>query len=73
MMQGIVEWDQNEPMGKVRIRDLYEETARLEGVKYQGGYSVPVLYDTKKKLIVSNDSMDIAWMLAVDFAELHSV
>eukprot|EP00281_Chroomonas_sp_CCMP1168_P015603 CAMPEP_0206215816 /NCGR_PEP_ID=MMETSP0047_2-20121206/2395_1 /ASSEMBLY_ACC=CAM_ASM_000192 /TAXON_ID=195065 /ORGANISM="Chroomonas mesostigmatica_cf, Strain CCMP1168" /LENGTH=215 /DNA_ID=CAMNT_0053638133 /DNA_START=91 /DNA_END=734 /DNA_ORIENTATION=- len=72
-MQHAITWHEDEPhRGCKRVRELYTETADKEGVNYTGVVSIPILYDSKKGLIVSNDSIDISWMLAVEFADYHS-
>ncbi|KAL3691745.1 hypothetical protein R1sor_005396 [Riccia sorocarpa] len=47
------------------IRDLYE----LADPDYSGRYTVPVLWDTKKKTIVNNESSEITRMFNDEFNE----
>lgn len=56
-----------DPYGdSVNIRDVYERT----GAKSGGGvYSVPILWDTVKNTIVSNESSEIIRMLNSEFNE----
>lgn len=61
-----VEWEQQGPSSGVpvtHVRDLYLQT----NPRFDGAFSVPILYDTKTKAIVSNSSIDIAVQLATQF------
>jgi putative glutathione S-transferase len=49
--------------GVKNLKELYE----LADSNYTGGYSVPLLWDRKKKTIVSNDSVAIIRMLYAAF------
>ncbi|KAL1958117.1 hypothetical protein VTO42DRAFT_5157 [Malbranchea cinnamomea] len=48
------------------LRDLYLKA----DPGYQGRYTVPVLWDTKRETIVSNESSEIIRMLALEFDDL---
>jgi glutathionyl-hydroquinone reductase len=49
--------------GAKNFKELYETADPA----YQGSYSVPVLWDRKKKTIVNNDSAEITRMLFTAF------
>jgi len=71
-MRGQVAWHEKEPIkGYKRVREIYDESCKTLNVKYTGAVTLPVLFDTKRGVIVSNDSMDISWCLAVEMASLH--
>ncbi|ONK81595.1 uncharacterized protein A4U43_C01F30930 [Asparagus officinalis] len=52
--------------GAKNIRELYE----LVNVNYSGRYTVPVLWDTKLKTIVNNESAEIIRMFNSEFNEI---
>jgi putative glutathione S-transferase len=45
------------------FKELYEKA----DPDYEGGYSVPLIWDRKKKTIVNNDSVEIIRMLSIAF------
>jgi glutathionyl-hydroquinone reductase len=49
------------------IRDVYERAAALKDGETGGIYSVPILWDTVQKTIVSNESSEIIRMLYSEF------
>ena len=56
-----------DPINNVElIKDLY----LLADPNYNGRFSVPVLWDTKTKIIVNNESSEIIRMFATEFNDL---
>jgi putative glutathione S-transferase len=56
-----------DPINSVElIKDLY----LLADPNYNGRFSVPVLWDTKTKIIVNNESSEIIRMFATEFNDL---
>lgn len=51
--------------GFKNLKEVYEKA----DPEYKGGYSVPVLWDRKKKTIVNNDSVQIIRILSTAFDE----
>jgi putative glutathione S-transferase len=49
--------------GFKNFKEIYEKSDE----NYTGGYSVPVLWDTKKKTVVNNDSVGIIRILSTAF------
>lgn len=64
-------YPKNEPdplLGALSIRDVYERAVEsFPGVSTGGVYSVPILWDTVKNTIVSNESSEIIRMLNSEF------
>ncbi|XP_059065708.1 uncharacterized protein LOC131061430 isoform X3 [Cryptomeria japonica] len=52
--------------GAKTIRELYE----LASINYSGKYTVPVLWDKKRKTIVNNESSEIIRMLNTEFNDI---
>jgi len=57
--------------GVERMPDLYR--LAMKGGKYEGRFTVPVLWDTKEETIVSNESSEILRMLNSEFENVEGV